>query len=71
MTLKDVKTLNYDEALKALELISNSLEKKEVSVDNLTEQVTLAKALVDHCKQKLNKTEHEIRKILDLKDSED
>tara|TARA_B100000524_G_scaffold219296_1_gene115428 strand:- start:6191 stop:6403 length:213 start_codon:yes stop_codon:yes gene_type:complete len=64
MTKQEIKNLKYDEALDMLKEISLKLENKEVSIDDLTEQVKLANKLSEHCKSKLQATEDEIKKII-------
>ena len=64
MTKQEIKNLKYDEALDMLKEISLKLENKEVSIDDLTEQVKLANQLSEHCKSKLKATEDEIKKII-------
>lgn len=60
-----IQNLKYDEALAQLKEISNKLENKQVSMDDLTEVVKRANELAEYCKNKLKSTETEIRKILD------
>ena len=60
-----IQNLKYDEALAQLKEISNKLENKQVSMDDLTEVVKRANELAEYCKTKLKSTETEIRKILD------
>lgn len=64
MTEQQISKLKYDEALRMLKEISDKLERKEVSMDDLTAQVKLANLLAEHCKQKLRSTESEIKRIL-------
>jgi exodeoxyribonuclease VII small subunit len=64
MTQKEVNGLKYDEALSKLQEISQKLENKQVSIDDLTEQVKIANMLTEHCKKKLESTEKEISKII-------
>ena len=64
MTQQEINELKYDEALERLKVISQKLENKEVSIDDLTEQVRIANMLTDHCKRKLQSTEKEISKII-------
>ncbi len=64
MTEKEISQLKYDDALRMLKDISDKLERKEVSMDDLTGQVKLANLLAEHCKQKLRSTESEIKRIL-------
>jgi len=70
MTKQEIKNLKYDEALEMLKEISLKLENKEVSIDDLTDQVKLANQLADHCKSKLKATEDEIKKIIQIETPE-
>jgi exodeoxyribonuclease VII small subunit len=62
------KNLTYEEALKRLHEIVEQLEQKEVKIDALSETVTEAKSLVDFCREKLERTEADIKKIIDDED---
>tara|TARA_B110000027_G_C15833453_1_gene175218 strand:- start:21 stop:239 length:219 start_codon:yes stop_codon:yes gene_type:complete len=64
MTKQEIKNLKYDAALELLKEISQKLENKEISIDDLTDQVQLANQLAEHCKGKLKATEDEIKKII-------
>ena len=57
--------LNYEDALKQLQEIVNKLENKEIKLDELSISVKEAKRLVDYCRDKLDKTEEEIRRIIE------
>lgn len=63
--MKIEKDLKYEDALKKLEEIVNLLERKEIKIDQLADKVKEAKALVDYCREKLEKTEEEISKIIE------
>lgn len=63
--MKIEKDLKYEEALERLQEIVNLLERKEIKIDNLADKVKEAKALVDFCRDKLEKTEEEINKIIE------
>lgn len=65
MTKEEISKLKYDEALRLLKEISERLENKEVSMDDLTTEVQTANLLAEHCKAKLKSTESEIKRILD------
>jgi exodeoxyribonuclease VII small subunit len=56
--------LKYDEALQELQSIVRLLERKEINIDELANQVKKAKLLVDFCRKKLDDTEEEINKII-------
>jgi len=58
------QNLKYEDALKKLQEIVGMLERKEIKIDELSKKVQVAKKLVDYCREKLNKTEEEINKII-------
>ena len=62
MAKKDFK---YEEAVAQLEDIVNKMENNELDIDQLSEQLKKAKELVKLCKDKLTKTDAEIKKRLD------
>ncbi len=57
--------LTYEAALKQLNAIVQQLERKEIKIDDLSTTVEKAKELVDFCREKLDKTEEDIKKIID------
>lgn len=63
MTLE--KDLKYEVALERLQEIVSLLERKEIKIDDLADKVKEAKALVEFCRDKLDKTETEINKIIE------
>jgi exodeoxyribonuclease VII small subunit len=59
------KELNYEAAMKQLEEIVEKMENGDLDVDSLCEQLKVAQKLIKQCKDKLTKTDVEIKKILD------
>jgi len=59
------KELNYEEAVKQLEDIVAKMENEELDINRMSEQLKVAKRLIKSCKDKLTKTDEEIKKILD------
>ena len=57
------KELKYEEALAQLETIVRKMEQNEYDIDELAVQLKTAQRLVKFCRDKLTKTEEEIRKI--------
>ena len=57
--------MNYEESLKHLEDIIRKMESGEYTIDQLTEQLKTAQQLISQCKEKLYKTDSEIKKILE------
>lgn len=61
MAKKDIK---YEEAVAQLEEIVDKMENDELDIDQLSDQLKRAKELVKLCKDKLTKTDEEIKKLL-------
>lgn len=57
--------MTYEESLKQLEDIVRKMEAGDYSIDELAEKLTLAQQLISQCKKKLEKTDSEIKKILE------
>lgn len=57
--------MKYEEALQQLKTIVRKMEQGEYDVDELTEQLKTAQQLIKLCRDKLTKTDAEIKKILD------
>ena len=60
-----METMKYEEALRQLDDIVQKMEHNEYGIDELTLQLKKAKELIKQCKDKLTKTDEEIKKILD------
>lgn len=56
--------MKYEKAVCELEEIVNKMERDELDIDQLSEQLKRAKVLVKLCKDKLTKTDEEIKKLL-------
>lgn len=63
------KEINYESAVRELESIVARMENDELDIDSLTEQLEKAQKLIKYCKDKLTKTDDEIKKILGQADS--
>lgn len=59
------KDIKYEEAVSRLEDIVNKMENGEMDIDTLGKQLRTAKELMKICKDRLKKTDEEVRKILD------
>ena len=55
----------YEQAVSELEAIVRKMENDQLDIDTLAEQLKRAKSLIQLCKDKLTKTDDEIRKILE------
>ena len=58
------KELKYEAAMAELQAIVTKMENDELDIDQLTEQLKRAQELIKLCKDKLTKTDEEIKKIL-------
>lgn len=58
------ETFKYEEAVKQLEAIVAKMESGGMDLDSLCQQLKVAQRLVKQCKDKLSKTDAEIKKIL-------
>ncbi len=56
--------MKYEKAVSELEEIVDNMERDELDIDQLSEQLKRAKVLVKLCKDKLTKTDEEIKKLL-------
>ncbi|MCH6201655.1 exodeoxyribonuclease VII small subunit [Aquiflexum sp. LQ15W] len=59
------KAMSYDQSIQRIEEIVSILESGEKGMDELSELVKEAAALVKSCKKKLKSTESEISKALE------
>lgn len=58
------KDLKYEEAMTTLEQIVARMENNELDLDTMSEELKKAQQLIKLCKDKLTKTDQEIRKII-------
>lgn len=58
------KGIKYEQAVSELEEIVEKMENDELDIDQLSDQLKRAKELVKLCKDKLTKTDEEIKKLL-------
>lgn len=61
------KEIKYEEAVQQLEAIVEQMENGELDIDQLSEKLKTAQELIKLCKEKLTKTDAEIKKILEDK----
>ena len=62
--------ITYQAAYEELQSIIADIEQGEITVDELSEKVKRAAALIKICKQKLQSTEEDVNKILKDLDEE-
>ena len=58
------KEQKYEAAMRQLEDIAAKMENGELDIDSLSEQLKIVQKLIKQCKDKLTKTDEDIRKIL-------
>ena len=58
------KEIKYEAALAELQTIVHKMENDELDIDQMSEQLKRAQELIKLCKDKLTKTDEEIKKIL-------
>lgn len=59
------KIPNYEEAITQLEEIVKKIESGELDIDMMSTELKNAQQLIKLCKDKLTKTDEEIKKILE------
>ena len=57
--------INYESAVRELEEIVRKMENDQLDIDSLTVQLKRAQQLVKLCKDRLVKTDEEIKRILE------
>lgn len=56
--------MKYEAAIAELQAITSKMENNELDIDQMAEQLERAQQLIKLCKDKLTKTDAEIKKIL-------
>ncbi len=57
--------MKYEEAVSQLEAIVRRMETGELNLDSLADELKKAQKLIKMCKDKLTKTDEEIKKMLE------
>ena len=57
--------IKYEEAVAQLEAIVRRMETGELNLDSLADELKKAQKLIKMCKDKLTKTDEEIKKMLE------
>ncbi len=58
--MSDINKLTFDKLYGRLKQLVSEIENEDIALENLTEKVNEARALVKHCEQKLRTTENEL-----------
>ena len=56
--------ITYEKAMKEIEDIADKMERREYTIDELTEKLARAQQLIIFCREKLVKTDEEINQLL-------
>lgn len=59
-----MEKINYEQAIEELETIVSKMESGELNLDAITDKLKRAQKLIKLCKDRLTKTDEEIKKIL-------
>ncbi len=57
--------MRYEDAVRELEHIVQRMENDELDIDSLTSQLRRAQQLISLCKNRLKRTDEEIKKLLE------
>lgn len=60
-----MKQPNYEEAMKRIEQIASQMEDGSLNLEELTSSLTEAQKLIKLCRDKLTKTDEEVKKLLE------
>ena len=60
--------MKYEEAMKRLEEIVSRIGENKMDIDQISDALKEARELIRFCKDKLYKTDEEIKKILEAED---
>lgn len=66
-----MEKMKYEIAVAELEEIVTSMESGKMNLDELTTKLQEAKKLIAFCKERLEKTDEEIKKILNEESTKD
>lgn len=62
------KEIKYEEAVRQLETIVKQMEDGDLDIDSMSKELKTAQQLIKLCKDKLTKTDKEIKAILQQKE---
>lgn len=68
MLTENGDAMTYEKALEELEVIARKMESGGYDIDQLADQLKRAQGLIKLCRDKLTKTDAEIKKILDAEE---
>lgn len=62
---KAEKTATYEQSMQELELIAVQLERGEMPIDKMADELRRAQALLGQCRQRLLAVDDEVQKIVE------
>ena len=62
---QDISKMTYTQAITELEEIVKKMQSPECSIDNLSQHTARSLQLLKVCKEKLTRTDEELKKVLD------
>lgn len=62
---QDISKMTYTQAITELEEIVKKMQSPECSIDNLSQYTARSLQLLKVCKEKLTRTDEELKKVLD------
>ncbi|MBR5029970.1 MAG: exodeoxyribonuclease VII small subunit [Muribaculaceae bacterium] len=65
MENQEIEKMTYTQAITELEEIVKKMQSPECSIDNLSQYTTRSLQLLKVCKEKLTRTDEELKKVLD------
>ena len=71
MTTEATESPSYKSALEELETILNAIENDHVDIDELAQNVERAAELLNVCRDKIERTEMQVRRIIDTLEPQD
>ena len=65
MSKKKITDLSYEDAMQELKAIVQELQEATVSIDDLSDKSKRAATLIKYCREKLRKTEDELKGLFE------
>lgn len=65
MNKEEISKLSYKQAVEKLETIVSRMQSPECDIDLLAEYTSESLALLNHCKEKLRKTDEDVKRCLE------
>lgn len=62
------KGLNYEQAMQKLEQMASKMERSEIGIDELAQQLQQAQELMKYCREKLYEAEKSCQSLLNVEE---